>query len=97
MVPHRGGMVLTLGILSIVVSGCLPIVPRVLGWLAMQYGKQDIEMMDRGAMDPSGRSLATAGRICGIVGLVLGCINTVLLVFWLVFFVLMGVAGGMAP
>ncbi len=34
-------------------------------------GGGDLKKMDAGAMDPSGRSLTNAGRICGIVAICL--------------------------
>jgi hypothetical protein len=34
-------------------------------------GSNDMKEMDAGTMDPSGRGLTQAGKICGIVALVL--------------------------
>ena len=64
MKPHRGTLVLVLGILSLVV--CAP-----LGIAAWVMGNGDLKQMDAGAMDPTGRSLTNAGRICGIIGTIL--------------------------
>jgi hypothetical protein len=33
-------------------------------------GSRDLKQMDAGAMDPNGKSLTSAGRICGIIGTV---------------------------
>jgi hypothetical protein len=64
MKPHRGTLILVLGILSLVI--CAP-----LGIAAWVMGTGDLKQIDAGAMDPSGRSLTNAGRICGIIGTVL--------------------------
>ena len=60
MKPHRGTLVLVLGILGLVL--CAP-----LGTVAWILGSGDIKQMDAGAMDPSGRSTTNAGKICGII------------------------------
>src|SRR5581483_8703591 len=51
--PHRGGLILSLGIASIVTSlfGCSPIA-LVLGGMAWVWGRRDLKAMDRGEMDP---------------------------------------------
>ncbi len=64
MKPHRGTLILVLGILGLVVCGPLGLVAWILG-------QGDLKAMDAGQMDPSGRSLTNAGRICGIVATVL--------------------------
>ncbi len=68
--PHRAGLVLGLGIASILCCGPL-------GILAYVFGKQDMEQMDAGTMDPTGRSTTNAGRILGIVGIVLMAVQFV--------------------
>ena len=57
-------MILVFGILSLVI--CAP-----LGIPAWIMGTGDLKQMDAGAMDPTGRSLTNAGRICGIIGTIL--------------------------
>jgi len=64
MKPHRGTLILVLGILSLVV--CAP-----LGIVAWVMGNGDLKQIDAGGMDPSGRPLTNAGRICGIIGTIL--------------------------
>ncbi|HWV99510.1 MAG TPA: hypothetical protein VNZ64_07420 [Candidatus Acidoferrum sp.] len=64
MKPHHGTLILVFGILSLVI--CAP-----LGIVAWVMGTGDLKQMDSGAMDPSGRSLTNAGRICGIIGTIL--------------------------
>ncbi len=71
--PHRGGMVLTLGIVGI--ACCL-----ICGIIAWVMGKNDLREMDAGAMDPAGRGMTQAGKICGMIGVILQCI---VLAFWL--------------
>ena len=57
--PHRGGVVLALGILGLVV--CF-----ILGIIAWVMGNKDLREIDAGTMDPSGRGLTKAGKICGM-------------------------------
>ena len=64
MKPHHGTLILVFGILGLVV--CAP-----LGIVAWIMGSGDLKQMDAGAMDPSGRSLTNAGRICGMIGTIL--------------------------
>lgn len=76
MKPHRGTLILVLGILSLVV--CQPI-----GIAAWVMGGNDLKQIDAGQMDPAGRGLTNAGRICGIVAtilLIIGILVSVLLV-----------------
>ena len=44
-------------------------------------GSSDLRDMDTGRMDPSGRGLALAGKICGIVSVALAALT---LVGWIV-------------
>jgi len=64
MKPHRGTLILVFGILSLVL--CAP-----LGIAAWIMGNGDLKQMDAGTMDPTGRSVTNAGRICGIIGTIL--------------------------
>jgi len=60
--PHRGSKILTLGIISLFCGGsCFTGLPA---WF---MGEDDLAKMDRGAMDPSGRTSTNVGRICGII------------------------------
>jgi hypothetical protein len=70
MKPHRGTLILVLGILGLVVCGPLAIV----AWL---LGSGDLKAMDAGTMDPAGRGTTQAGRICGIIGTILLIITIV--------------------
>lgn len=78
--PHRGVVVLVLGILGLVV--CF-----ICGIIAWVMGNNDLRQMDAGAMDPSGRGLTQAGKICGMISCILVIIG---IVIWLLIAVLAG-------
>jgi predicted Zn finger-like uncharacterized protein len=71
--PHRGAMVLTFGVLSLVLLsvGCLWPVGAVLGVVAWVMGRGDLGKIRRGDMDPAGQGLTQAGWICGLIGTLL--------------------------
>ena len=60
MKPHRGVLILVFGILSFVIC-------PFFGVAAWSMGNNDLQEMDYGLMDPSGRDLTKAGRICGMI------------------------------
>lgn len=62
MAPHRGVLILVLGIISLVTVICLPLGP--VAWL---LGKADMDSIDSGRMDPEGRGMTQAGMVCGII------------------------------
>lgn len=64
MKPHRGTLILVLGILGLIICGPLAIVAWILG-------SADLKEMDAGTMDPAGRSNTNVGKILGIVGTIL--------------------------
>jgi hypothetical protein len=66
VMPHRGAMVLTLGILSIVLF-CAP----VLGPTAWILGHTDLKLIRSGQMDRSGEGMTQAGMILGMVTTIL--------------------------
>ncbi len=78
--PHRGALILVLGILSIVLC-------PFLGPAAWIMGKGDMQKISQGLMDREGRGLTQAGMICGIVGSVF----LVLWVLYIVFVIVLGV------
>ena len=83
MKPHRGTLVLVLGILGLVLCGIFTGIPA---WI---MGSGDLKEIDAGTMDPSGRGITQAGKILGMVS----CALTALaVVFWVVI-VILGVAG----
>lgn len=57
-------LVLVLGILGLVVC-------QVLSPIAWYLGSRELTAIDTGRRDPTGRSVANAGRILGIIGSVL--------------------------
>lgn len=62
VLPHRGSMILALGIVSILFCGI------IFGPIAWILGQQDLNAIRAGRMDPEGEDLTNAGRICGILG-----------------------------
>jgi hypothetical protein len=105
--PHRGGIVLTLGITSIVlgVAGIpfflcwgLGAIPAVLGlglgipaWI---MGHRDLAMMREGVKDPAGRGSTQGGWICGIIGT---CVSAVLLLISAAMLLLMIIVVATSP
>jgi hypothetical protein len=73
MKPHRATLVLVFGILGFVAC-------PFLGIAAWVMGNRDLEEMDHGLMDPSGREMTNAGRICGMVSTGLLILQTILFV-----------------
>jgi hypothetical protein len=68
MKAHRGTLVLILGILSLICCG-------LLGIPAWIMGNADLKEMSAGTMDPSGQGTTNAGKICGIIGTILGALQ----------------------
>jgi len=68
--PHRGGTVLTLGIIGI--ACCL-----ICGIIAWVMGNNDLKEMAAGRMDRSGEGMTRAGKICGIISVILACVGLV--------------------
>jgi hypothetical protein len=70
MKPHRGTIILVLGILGLVV--CSP-----LGIVAWVMGSGDLKEIDAGTMDPAGRGTTQAGKICGMIATILMIIGVI--------------------
>jgi formate hydrogenlyase subunit 4 len=68
--PHRGGLILALGILGLVC--CF-----ICGIIAWVMGNNDLREMAAGRMDPSGQGMTQAGRICGMISVILQIIGFV--------------------
>ena len=66
--PHRGTLILTFGILGI--ACCFP-----LGIAAWIMGNTDMQQIEAGMMDPSGKGTTNAGKICGIIGTILAIVG----------------------
>lgn len=72
--PHRGTTVLVLGIIGL--ACCF-----ICGIIAWVMGKNDLAEMDAGSMDPTGRGLTQAGKICGMISVGL---QVIVLIIWLI-------------
>jgi predicted Zn finger-like uncharacterized protein len=69
--PHRGTMILVLGLLGLLLG--IPILCPI-AWV---LGNADLKSMEEGRMDPEGRGLTNAGRICGMIGTILMIIGII--------------------
>jgi predicted Zn finger-like uncharacterized protein len=87
--PHRGVLILVLGIISIVLAGFVwcSVIGLPLGIAAWVMGQADLRKIRNGSMDPEGEGLTQAGKICGIIGTILDslCGLGVLLYFGFIF------------
>jgi hypothetical protein len=75
--PHRGVLILILGLLSLVFAGLIGLPLGIIAWV---LGHQDLKRMNERSMDPEGRGLTKAGWICGILGTLVGIFSAVFLV-----------------
>jgi hypothetical protein len=83
----NGGLILALGILSIVlVRLCGGI---ILGPIAWVMGNNALTAIDSGRANPTERGMVVAGRVCGIIGTIL---NLLIIAVLLVVFGLVGLA-----
>jgi len=71
MQPHHGAPILVLGIVSLL---CSCFVAGIVAWV---LANSDLREMDAGRMDPSGRGLTQAGKVCGIISVVLGIVAVI--------------------
>lgn len=88
--------VLVLGILSIVFCFCYGIVGIILGILAIVLGAKGMAAYKA---NPNGYALSSfnnlkAGRICGIIGLILSCIY---IIFIIIYIAVLGAAFSAMP
>ncbi|UCD76530.1 MAG: hypothetical protein JSV91_06315 [Phycisphaerales bacterium] len=89
MRAHRGAMILVFGILGIVL--CV-----IFGIVAWVMGNNDLREMQAGRMDPAGEGLTVAGKVCGIVSVVLALIGVIIAILWIVLIVIIGVGAAAA-
>jgi hypothetical protein len=68
--PHRGGVILTLGIIGIVCC-------QLLAPVAWVMGQTDLRQIDSGVMDPEGRTMTQVGMVLGIIGTALLILSVV--------------------
>lgn len=62
VLAYRGGIVLAIGIIGLV---CFPFLGIICGLIAWVMADYNLKRMDDGMMDPSGRGLTKASKICG--------------------------------
>jgi len=78
--PHRGTVILVLGIFGFAVC----VICGVVAWI---MGNNDLREMEAGTMDRAGYGLTNAGRLCGMISTIVGLIGLVLgVVIMLIFF-----------
>jgi hypothetical protein len=83
--PHRGGGILALGIIGLVL--CF-----ICGIIAWAMANSDLRDMAAGTMDPSGEGMTKAGKICGMIGVILQC-SVIGLYILMIFFAVAMFAG----
>ncbi len=74
--PERGGLVLVLGVLSLVCLAICGPVGLALGITAWVLGHNDLRKMKARQMDPAGHGTTQGGYVCGIVGTALNTLWT---------------------
>jgi hypothetical protein len=80
--PHRGTLILVLGILSLVLCGFFTGIPA---WI---MGKGDLAKIQAGHMDPEGVGPTKAGMICGMIC----CIISAVLIGLIILLMILGVS-----
>jgi hypothetical protein len=85
LMPHRGVMILVFGILSWVVC-------PIFGIMAWVMGNGDLVEIKSGRMDPEGEGLTQAGKVVGMISVILWCVG---LLFYCIIIILAVAAGGM--
>src|SRR5262249_44945525 len=78
---RRGGRLLVLGIISLFT------LQIVLGPIALVLGTQDLKAIRDGRMDPEGEGLTQAGRICGLIGTIIGALILLLVCLYIAFII----------
>ena len=70
LAPHRGGLILAFGVMSLVVCG-------LFGPVAWVMGNADLAAMQAGTMDREGEGLTQAGRVLGMIASLLMILSVV--------------------
>ncbi len=87
LAPHRGTLILVLGVVGLV--ACPPV--GIAAWI---MGKNDLAAIRAGRMDPAGKDQTQIGYILGIVAAIIFALQLVFLCGWLA---LVGFAINQAP
>jgi hypothetical protein len=66
--PHRSGLVLAMGIISLAVIAFVPGLGVPFGLIGWILGSKDLRKMRNNVMDPDGEGVTRAGWICSIIG-----------------------------
>ncbi len=88
-VAHRGGLVLTMGILSLFCN--FAFVPGILAWV---FGRADLKQMEAGVMDNEGQGLTQAGMYIGIVMTCLPLVGIALYMLFIFFMIMVSLVAG---
>ncbi|GIW79889.1 MAG: hypothetical protein KatS3mg105_1696 [Gemmatales bacterium] len=85
--PHRGPLILTLGILSIVIGflgvctmGIGGVVGAIIGIVGWILGQTDLKKIRHNRMDPLGHGSTHAGWVCAIIGTVISVLTSLMCV-----------------
>jgi hypothetical protein len=107
--PHRGSLILTLGIVSIPlaliaascsccsygIGGIAGVIGLALAIPAWVMGHRDLAKMQAGTMDPEGQGSTQGGMICGIIGTALNALGLLLAIIMVIFLiVILATSGG---
>jgi predicted Zn finger-like uncharacterized protein len=80
LAPHRGTLILVLGILSLVGAGIFTGIPA---WI---MGNNDLKEIRAGRMDPEGESNTNIGRILGMVCCIMSLVSLLICCpLWIIF------------
>ncbi len=81
LAPHRSTVILVLGIVGLVIGllgsfccGIFGIAGLICGIIAWVMANKDLTEMTAGRMDPTGRGMTQAGKICGIISVIIGIV-----------------------
>ena len=92
LTPHRGTVILVLGIVGLAIgllgSFCcciFGIAGCICGIIAWVMANKDLKEMAAGTMDPTGRGMIQAGKICGIISVILAIVVFIISLLFLGF------------
>jgi hypothetical protein len=77
-VPHRGGVVLAMGIVSLVALLVIPAIGIPFGIIGWIMGQVDLRQMKNDQMDRDGEGMTRAGWVCSILGTVINSLYLLL-------------------